>query len=134
MLPVIEEKLNAGKTVSFTPFGDSMKPLLYSGRDSVTVQKFDNYNKYDICLFLKKDGSITLHRIIKTKNGLVAMGDNTYKKEEDITVLGKVIEITRKGKPLNLYSFSYKAYCKIWVATKNLRFFIFRVKRKLKSL
>ena len=68
MLPVIEEKLNSGKTVSFTPFGDSMKPLLYSGRDSVTVQKFDNYNKYDICLFLKRDGSLTLHRIINTKN------------------------------------------------------------------
>ena len=134
MLPVIEEKLNAGKTVSFTPFGDSMKPLLHSGRDSVTVQKFDNYNKYDICLFLKKDGSLTLHRIISAKNGLVAMGDNTYKKEENITVLGKVTEIIRNGKPINLNSFSYRSYCKIWVATKNLRFFIFRVKRKLKSL
>ena len=134
MLPVIEEKLNAGKTVSFTPFGESMKPLLYSGRDSVTVQKFDNYNKYDICLFLKEDGSLTLHRIISTKNGLVAMGDNTYKKEENIKVLGKVIEITRNGKALNLNSYLYKAYCKLWVATKNLRFFIFRVKRKLKNL
>lgn len=131
MLPVIEEKLNAGKTVTFTPFGNSMKPLLYDGRDKVTIQKFDTYNKYDICLFLKKDGSITLHRIISTKNGLVAMGDNTYKKETNITVLGKVIILERKGKNINMSSPFYKAYALIWTKLYFLRYFIFRLKRKI---
>lgn len=134
MLPVIEEKLNSGKTVSFTPFGDSMKPLLYSGRDSVTVQKFDNYNKYDICLFFKRDGSLTLHRIINTKNALVAMGDNTYKKETDITVLGKVIILERKGKNINMSSPLYKAYALIWTKLYFLRYFIFRAKRKITNI
>ena len=134
MLPVIEEKLNAGKTVSFTPFGDSMKPLLYSGRDSVTVQKFDNYKKYDICLFLKKDGSLTLHRIIDAKNGYVAMGDNTYRKETDITILGKVIFLERKGKNINMSSPLYKAYVVIWTKLYFLRYFIFRAKRKITNI
>lgn len=131
MLPVIEEKLNSGKTVTFTPFGNSMKPILYDGRDKVTLKKFDTYNKYDICLFLKKDGSLTLHRIISTKNGFTAMGDNTYKKETDITVLGKVINLERKGKNININGLFYKAYCVIWTKLYFLRFFIFRVKRKL---
>ncbi len=131
MLPVIEEKLNSGKTVTFTPFGNSMKPLLHDGRDMVTLKKFNTYNKYDICLFLKKDGSLTLHRIISTKNGLIAMGDNTYKKESDITVLAKVINLQRKGKNINMQGPFYKTYSVIWTKLYFLRFFIFRVKRKL---
>lgn len=134
MLPVIEEKLASGKTVTFTPFGESMKPLIISGRDKVTVQKSDIYKKYDICLFLKKDGSITLHRIIDTKNGFVAMGDNTYKRETDITILGKVIFLERKGKNINMSSPFYKAYALIWTKLYFLRYFIFRLKRKIKNI
>ena len=48
MWPVMEEQIKTGKTVKFTPGGNSMRPMLYSGRDSVTLVKPQGrLKKYD---------------------------------------------------------------------------------------
>ena len=133
MLPVIIEKLKSKKTVNFTPFGSSMLPLIRDGKDNVTIKQCEVYKKYDICLFLK-DGNIVLHRIIRTKDRFVARGDNTYKKETDIEILGKVVKLVRRGKEVNLNGFFYKAYSILWHKLFFARLVLFKIKRRLKSI
>ncbi len=134
MLPIITEKLEQGEKVHFTPFGRSMLPLLRDGLDSVTLIKKAEYKKYDICLLKSESGAIALHRIIDNKNGIVALGDNTYKKETGLKSLGAVINIKRGNRDINLNGILYKAYCRFWYFIFPLRKFSFKVKRRIKKL
>ena len=63
LMPFITEQLNEGKSVTFSPRGTSMLPLLKEGRDSVTLSKpVGRLKKYDIPLYRRKNGQyVHLH-------------------------------------------------------------------------
>ena len=79
--PIMEETLRAGGTVRLPITGTSMLPLLVEGRDTVALQKA--LQKYDLPLYLRKDGAIVLHRVVGVNDdGTYTMcGDNQWVKE-----------------------------------------------------
>ncbi len=116
ILPVLEEILGRDGEVTFTPNGNSMRPMLYSGRDTVTLKKIDRpLKKYDLPLYRNLYGKFILHRVIgRNKYGYIMRGDNLLKKEYGITdddIIGKVVRFTHGGKEYSVNSFSYKIYC-----------------------
>ncbi|MBQ0083747.1 MAG: S24/S26 family peptidase [Clostridiales bacterium] len=115
ILPVIEEVLAAGGEVSFTPNGNSMYPLLHTGRDTITLKKCDKpLKKYDLPLYRRTNGQFILHRVVgKNKEGYIMRGDNQLVKEYGITdknVVGIVTSYIRKGEKHSVTDFSYKLY------------------------
>lgn len=125
LVAVIEQPLKEGKEAAFTVRGNSMWPLLLSGRDKVAVKQFDKYRKYDVVLYRRESGKYVLHRIIGVKNNaFVLAGDGETEKEYPIypeQILAKAISGVRKGKPFSCNTFGFKAYSRFWVAFFRLR-------------
>ncbi len=117
LLPVMEEILARDGEITFTPKGNSMRPLLYSGRDTVTLKKIDKpLKKYDLPLYRNSQGHFILHRVIgKNSDGYIMRGDNLLHKEYGITdadIIGKVVRFNRDGKDYSVNDVSYKVYCR----------------------
>lgn len=116
LLPVLEDVLAGGGEVSLTPNGVSMRPMLESGRDTITLKRFNRpLKKYALPLYRNKDGRFILHRVIgKNKQGYIMRGDNLLIKEYGITddmILGEVVSFVRKGKEHSVDEPLYKLYC-----------------------
>ena len=129
LLPVIEEVLSSDGEFSFIPGGNSMRPMLYGGRDTVTLVKSQGrLSKYDLPLYRRADGSFILHRVVKVlPQGYVMRGDCTVAKEygiDDKDIIGVVKSFTRRGKTLSTNTLSYRIYCRIWCFFPLLRRFI----------
>ena len=89
---LVEKELEEGKTVKIRLKGNSMFPLLSSGRDSVILQKSpsDSLKPMDVVLF-KYCGNYILHRIIK-RDGmrLLLQGDGVISAIEQCRVLSLI--------------------------------------------
>ncbi len=139
LIPAIKEVVESGGEATFTPFGISMRPMLYGGRDEIILKKPElPLKKYDLPLYVRDDGAVILHRVIKVQNGRYIMrGDNTYSDElnlRDENIVATVIRFKRKNKWYSVDKVGYRIYCKIWVGIYPLRRFIKRVEWKLKSI
>ncbi len=133
----LKEELYNGRSVTFFTVGCSMQPLLYERQTHVMLSPIkDGVKKYDIVLYIRKDGTHVLHRCIKVMDGYCIMrGDNTYYLErvENGEMIGVVTHIYRKGKMIDVKkSGSYRFYSVFWNATYHLRYFILRAGRKIK--
>ena len=130
LLPVIQEQLSAGKNVVFSPRGVSMQPMLYQGRDRVTLSPVTGpLKKYDLPLYRLDSGKFILHRIVAAGESYTCRGDNTYFDETGIRqdqLIGVVSAFTRKGRTVSVQASGYKLYCRIWVAAYPLRRFVRR--------
>lgn len=116
ILPVIEDVLSRDGEITFTPNGNSMWPLLHSGRDTVTlISVKEPLKKYDLPLYKNANGHFILHRVIgKNKDGYIMRGDNLLYKEYGITdeqIIGKVVRFNRCDKDYSVNDFGYKIYC-----------------------
>lgn len=116
LLDVLETVLADGGEISFTPHGNSMRPMLISGRDEITLKKPQGtLKKYDLPLYRRANGHFVLHRIIgKNKDGYIMRGDNQLYKEygiKDENIVGVVVAFVRDGKQYKVTDFSYKLYC-----------------------
>lgn len=116
ILPVIEDVLSRDGEITFTPNGNSMWPMLISGRDTVTLTKVKTQLKrYDLPLYKNANGMFILHRVIgKNKDGYIMRGDNLLYKEYGITdaqIIGKVIRFNKNGKDYSVNDLWYKIYC-----------------------
>lgn len=137
LLPIIEEQLNAGKNVCFTPNGISMQPMLYQGRDSVILSPTPAVlKKYDLPLYRRDDGQFVLHRIVKVnKDGTYTLcGDNQYIRENGIShsqVIGLVTAFTRKDKRISCKNPIYRLYCFFRVQNRYLYGLTMRIKGRI---
>ena len=132
MWPVMEEQLNAGKTVSFRPGGNSMLPLIRPGEDMVVIkQAQDKLKKYDLPLYRREDGTFVLHRVVGVKNDTYIMrGDNQNVREGDIKkeqILALAIGMYRNGEYISFSGVKYWIYCRM----RHFRQELSRVKRVL---
>ncbi len=87
LIDIIIEKLEMGGTVTFTPHGESMLPMLRDGEDVVVLSKpKGRLHLFDIPLYRRKDGSFVLHRVIdfQRDGSYVLCGDNQFYKERGI--------------------------------------------------
>ena len=115
--------------------GDSMMPMHMQGRDRVVIEKPDfPLKKYDVPLYVRADGTIVLHRIVKvleTQNGrqYFMRGDNTWPLEKDIDEKNMVAVLSRfcrKGKWYDADDKRHIAYAKMWCFLFPLRLFVFK--------
>ena len=134
---VLEEK---GEVIGVTT-GNSMKPLFRSGKDrAVIIPKPETFNVNDVLLYRKiSTNEVILHRVVSvTKNGLVIRGDNCYYDETNVkneNILGVLKGFYRGGKYYDCKtSIPYKIYVAYIRASYPLRFFVFRVIRKIKTM
>lgn len=133
--PLIEKALAGGGQFTLYPSGTSMLPLLHEHQDFVVLARLAREpQKYDIVLYRRKNGAFVLHRIIKKQSdgSFVMTGDNQTALERDITknqIIGTVIEIGRKIKPMSMKSLRYKAYVFFWCRCFFFRKIILRIKR-----
>lgn len=133
--PLMAEVLNNSGEVAFTITGDSMRPLLRHRRDKVCLVKPQEnpLKKYDIPLFVRKDGKYILHRIVAVKeDGYVIIGDNQCRKEYPVLhsqMIGVVKGIWRNGNYISCEGFWYKAYCRLWLLAYPFRWLCIRAKQ-----
>lgn len=127
IIDIISEKLSAGGTVTFTPKGRSMLPLLRDGEDVVVLSKPPGkLHLFDIPLYKRKNGSYVLHRVVNfDKDGsYVLCGDNQFALEHgvrDEDIIGVVTAFYRKGKAYSVSSLSYRFYINLWFYTRYIR-------------
>ena len=129
-----DDKIFIGKTQ-----GDSMLPMLVSGRDRVIVAPpVFPLKKYDVPVY-RRDGHYTMHRIVKvTRKGYVICGDNRTHLEKDITdedIVGVLDSFYHDGKLISCSDDEYIKYSKRICRTLPLRRakdILKRIFRKLK--
>lgn len=135
LMPLMKESLAAGKSVQFSPRGVSMLPMIRQGRDSVMLSPVQGeLKKYDIPLYQRDNGAYVLHRIVKAEDTYTCIGDNQFTYEPGIRqdqVIAVVTGFYRDAKYISVAALSYRIYMRLWHWTRGIRFFFFRVRRKL---
>ncbi len=124
MEEVMTEKLLAGGSVSFSPKGKSMLPMLRSEGDRVTLRKPPAKPKKGmVALFVSNEDGVRryiLHRLVKVKNGLCTFcGDNRSECEAPVpyeNVIGVVTEYESRGKKHSLNETWYRLYS-VWMTS-----------------
>ena len=115
----IEEVLQETGFVIVPIHGTSMRPLLKEGKSLVQIEQKDGrYERGDVVLFRKDDGTLVLHRIIEVRESeYVVLGDHQYREKETIQssqIIGSVSTYWINGKQINEDSFGYRMYHAIW--------------------
>ncbi len=112
--PVIEEVLRSGGRVRMLASGRSMEPVIINGHDIVVLKKAERpFEKDDIVLFKRHNGSLVLHRIITVDgNRLTLRGDSQWTTEtvDKSMILGILEAVERNGKVFNLNDKYFKKY------------------------
>ena len=125
LLPLMQEYLENGKRVTFSPRGTSMLPMLREGRDTVTLSPLPGkLKKYDLPLYRRDDGQFVLHRIVEVEDTYTCMGDNQFVREYGIRqdqLIGLVTAFQRDGKEYAVTDLRYRIYCRIWHYSRQLR-------------
>lgn len=127
VIDIIKEKLDSGGTVTFTPNGTSMLPMLRDGEDVVVLKKpTGRLHLFDVPLYQRENGQYVLHRIIdfQRDGSYVLCGDNQFAKERGIRddqIIAVMTAFYRKGKAYSITSLRYRAYVNFWYYTRIFR-------------
>ena len=99
MMESLAALLDEGREVRFTPKGESMRPFIEGGRDSVILRKNAVVEVGEIVLARLRGGRYVLHRVIgKSGENLTLMGDGNLKGMESAlacNVMGTVKGIVK---------------------------------------
>ena len=114
--------------------GTSMMPLLKEGRDRVELKPYchERLIKGDVVLYKKNEGTLVLHRIIKTENGefFTALGDHQFNNAERVNnnqIIAVACGFFIKARYVNEKTRWYRLYKKIWLCNLNVRRMILAV-------
>lgn len=142
MLPLIRESVKENKSVKIRVTGRSMQPMLYHGRDFVTLVKPPKkLRKYDVAFYIRDNGSAILHRVVglQREGTYIFRGDNQWKKERCVRqdqIIAVVSDFIRNGKTIDVNgSFGYKLYVCTWPFFHHFKFmykYYDRLRRLLK--
>ncbi len=137
-MPMIRSCLERGQSVTFSPKGISMLPMLRQGRDQVTLSPITGpLKKYDLPLYQRRDGTYVLHRVLKTGETYTCIGDNQFVYEPGLgpdQMIAVVTAFTRDGKPHSVNALSYRLYCRYWHYSRPVRHFLRRVINRIRRL
>ena len=127
VMPLILERLAAGQSVSFSPRGTSMLPMLRQGVDTVVLSPApQQLKKYQIPLYRRDNGQFVLHRITGVGETYTCIGDNQFEYEPGIRreqVIALVSAFTRGGREISVTNPLYRCYCRYWHYSRPLRSF-----------
>lgn len=103
LIPEIRRLLAEGHEVCFTPQGESMRPWIEGGRDSVVLRRMTRAaRRGDIVLAQSVGGRYVLHRVLRIEaegTHIVLMGDGNLQGEEVCTqadIVGVVVRIENR--------------------------------------
>ncbi len=135
IMPLLREQLAAGGTVTFSPRGVSMLPMIRQGRDSVTLSPVKGrLKKYDLPLYIRDNGQYVLHRIVRVGETYSCMGDNQYQVENGIRhdqIIGVVSSFSREGRTVKVTALSYWLYCRFWSFRRSVRIILHGILKRL---
>lgn len=127
LMPIIREKLAAGKNVRLSPRGVSMLPMIRQGIDSVVLSPLpEKLEKYDLPLYQRDNGQYVLHRIVEVGETYTCIGDNQFDFEPGLRqdqMIAIVTVFTRGEREISVKSLSYRIYCRFWHYSRPLRHF-----------
>lgn len=118
-----------------TSVGNSMLPFLRERKDTIVIQKREQYKQFDVVLY-KRNGNYVLHRIIKVlPETFHIRGDNCYYDEyvKHNEIIGVMVEFYRGEKKVNLNGIFYKLYVCIRVYSYPIRSVFNKIKIKIKQ-
>ncbi|MBQ9513395.1 MAG: S24/S26 family peptidase [Clostridia bacterium] len=125
--------------IGFVPAGNSMWPTIKNGRQSVVVVKKDGrLKKYDVALYLRKNGQYVLHRVIGLKkDGYIMIGDSQTNLETvaEEQVVGVLQGFCRGNNFIECSDKKYIEEVEKWFKNekrrqRKIKFFYFRLKIK----
>lgn len=135
LVPLIRERLAAGQSVSFSPKGTSMLPMLRQGRDGVVLSTPPSaLKKYDIPLYQRDDGHYILHRVVKAGDTYTCIGDHQFEEEPGVRpdqIIAVVKTFTRDGREISVENVPYQVYCRLWHWSRFPRRCLRSVKRRV---
>ena len=138
LMPLFRERLAAGQKIQFSPRGISMLPMLRQGIDSVILSAVqENLRKFDIPLYQRQDGKYILHRIVEVGETYTCIGDNQFIYERGVRreqMIAVVTAFTRGGREISVEDPAYRLYCRLWHGSRKIRYFLHRVKNKLRRM
>ena len=138
LMPLIMEQLSRGESVTFSPRGTSMLPMLRQGRDSVVLSPLPKQlKKYDLPLYRRDDGAYVLHRIVQTGETYTCIGDNQFVFETGIThdrVIAVCAAFTRGKKEYSANALRWRVYAVLWHHSRSLRRLAKGAEKKLRGL
>ena len=127
LMPLIQESLNNGQSVRFSPRGVSMLPMLRQGIDSVVLSPAPEIlKKYDLPLYRRDDGKYILHRIVGAGTTYTCVGDNQFQLESGVRrdqILALVTGFYRGGTLHSVNEPAYRLYCRFWHYSRPARHF-----------
>lgn len=131
-----EEVLERDGKLVYTNKGVSMMPLLRQDQDLLVIEKCNptSLKKYDAVLFVRKNQkkNYVLHRILKVNpdGSYWIVGDHCSSGErvEPEQILGKLVQIKRNGKTIEVTDKAYLFYVHLWCDFYPIRFFLLRSK------
>ena len=104
--------------------GTSMRPFLYSGRDTVILIKFAERPCTGDIVVYRKNGYYIMHRVISVEEEtFTALGDNQRTPDRLIPISdirAKVVGAVRDGRKISPSSAVWKFYSKIYI-NQNIR-------------
>ncbi len=125
LVPLIQERLEAGQSVRFSPRGISMLPMLRQGTDSVVLSALpERLQRYDLPLYQRENGQYVLHRVIGVGDTYTCMGDNQFTPEPGLDhrqMIGLVTGFYRGEKYHSVREPGYWLYCRLWYHSRRLR-------------
>lgn len=126
-IPVLQELIGQGKTVSLTVTGGSMTPFLIHGRDVVYLCKPEKpLCAGQIVFYIRPSGQYVLHRIhhIDKDGMLYLVGDAQAQLEGPLSpdcVFAGVCGVRRKGKEIRPGELLWEFFSRIWLHLLPLR-------------
>ena len=136
LVPLFQERLEAGQRVRFSPMGTSMLPMLREGRDSVVLSPAPKrLSRYDLPLYRRDNGVYVLHRVTEAGNTYTCIGDNQFIPEPGVRrdqVIAVVTGFRRDGRDHTVTEPGYRLYCRLWHHSRPLRHFWHRGLRWIK--
>ncbi len=133
----IKEILDSKGIYTGLTMGSSMEPLIHQQKDNIIVVKTsERLKKYDIPVYLTKNGKYVMHRVIEVfDDHYIIVGDNLLTREyiTDDMITGKLVGFYKNGKKyIDLEkNKAYILYSKIWVALLPVRPLFLFVRRAL---
>lgn len=136
----VESEIKVGRSVRFKLRGDSMLPLLRSGKDDIVLYpcQREDLKPMDLVLFRYK-GNHLLHRIIKVEGDhFFIQGDGSIVAKEECLyadVVGKVREVIRpSGRVVFLNSRKWRLLSFLWIKSGIFRTLLLKVMFRLKRI
>ena len=121
----LKETLNTNGVIKLDSLkGYSMWPFIKKGSTALVVKKENRLKLFDVGLFIRKDNTLVLHRVIKVNdNGYEFIGDSQRQTEivKEDAVLGVLDSFYYKGKQVKVDDLDYIERVKSWYEDKDKR-------------